>query len=339
MIKRIFFTIMLLFFIISLILFSSSNLQAAQNGLILWATSVVPSLFPFFVATELLALTNALQILSSIFNKFMKPIFNINGEGAFAIIMGLICGYPIGAKIVCDFRKNNILSKTECERLLSFTNNSNPIFIMGTVGIGMYGSSLIGFLLLITHILASFTVGFLFRFWKNINFDVNKSYVNTHKKRRISLSNIGEILSNSIYTSIKTLLMIGGFVVLFSVIISIIKTSHLLNIFTIIISPIFKLLHIPPLFTPSFFTGILEITNGIAIISNIQIKAISINIILTSFLLGMGGISIFLQIISIVSKTDLSIKPYIIGKLLQGILAVFYTFIFIKIFPIFNLNL
>ena len=84
---------------------------------------------------------------------------------------------------------------------------------------------------------------------------------------------------------------------------------------------------------------ILEITNGIKMISNIPYKTISVNIILTSFLLGFGGISILLQVLAITSKTDLSIKPYIYGKLLHGIIAAFYTYIFIKCFPFFNLNL
>lgn len=156
-----------LLFTICLILFSSSNLSAAKTGLSLWASSVVPSLFPFFIATELLSKTDIPRLLGKFFNFFMKPLFNIRGEGSFAFIMGIISGYPIGAKIACNFRKKNILNKIECERLLSFTNNSGPLFIIGTVGISMFGSSTIGFLLLITHILASLTVGFIFRFWKS----------------------------------------------------------------------------------------------------------------------------------------------------------------------------
>lgn len=120
-------------FTICLIIFSSSNIIAVKAGLKLWANSVIPSLFPFFVATELLLQTNFPYILGRIFNKLMKPLFNISGEGSFALIMGFISGYPIGAKIACNFRKANILSKTECERLLSFTNNSGPLFIVGTI--------------------------------------------------------------------------------------------------------------------------------------------------------------------------------------------------------------
>ena len=141
----------LVFFTICLVVFSNSNLKAAKNGLVLWANSVVPSLFPFFVATELLSYTNFTYYLGKLLNKFMKPLFNIRGEGSFAFIMGILSGYPMGAKIAANFRQNNICSKVECERLLSFTNNSGPLFIIGSVGISLFGNSTIGFLLLFTH--------------------------------------------------------------------------------------------------------------------------------------------------------------------------------------------
>ena len=114
--KRNFFAIIFLIFAFSLLLFSKNNLIAVKNGLTLWATSVVPSLFPFFVATELLLHTNIVNFFGRILNKYMKPIFNINGKGSFCFIMGLISGYPVGAKIACEFRKKNICSKVECER-------------------------------------------------------------------------------------------------------------------------------------------------------------------------------------------------------------------------------
>lgn len=341
-IKRNVFALIFLAFLFCLLCFSTSNLPAIKKGLSLWANSVVPSLFPFFVATELLMNTNFINILGTFFNKLMKPLFNIRGEGAFCFIMGLISGYPIGAKIACDFRKNNICSKEECERLLSFTNNSGPLFIVGTVGISCFKNSTIGLLLLITHILACITVGIIFRFWKYKrpnNLSINKKNTIYNKNKNVTFSNLGEILGKSITNSISTILMIGGFVVIFSSIISILKSSGFFNSITFLVSPIFNFLNIDTSFIFGILTGILEITNGISYISNICIKNISINIIITSFLLGFGGLSILLQVLSITSKTDLSIKPYIYGKLLHGILAAIYTFIFIYVFPFFNFNL
>ena len=256
--------------------------------------------------------------------------------------MGIISGYPIGAKIAANFRQNGICTKEECERLLSFTNNSGPLFIIGTVGITMFGNSTIGLLLLITHILACITVGIIFRFWKFGK--KSPDYVSTKtsassRYKNVTFSNLGEVLGKSITNSISTILMIGGFVVIFSSIISILKSSGILSSLVVLLTPAFNFLHIDSSFVYGILTGLLEITNGISSVSSINIKCISVNVIITAFLLGCGGLSVLLQVLSITSKTDLSIKPYFYGKLLHGVLAAFYTFIAISFFPFFNFNL
>lgn len=340
--KRNILPLTFLLFTFCLLIFSKSNLPAVKQGLNLWANSVVPSLFPFFVATELLMHTNIVTHLGNLLNKYMKPLFHVRGEGGFAFIMGIISGYPIGAKIACEFRKNNICTKEECERLLSFTNNSGPLFIIGTVGISMFQNTTIGILLFITHLLACLTVGIIFRFWKNKQHTFSK---NTQKKSAnssenfVTFSNLGEVIAQSITSSISTIFLIGGFVVIFSSIISILKASGILSFASLSISPIFKALNIDTSFAQGLLTGLLEITNGIQLISNITCKKISINILFTAFLLGFGGISIFLQVLSITSKTDLSVKPYIYGKLLHGLLATFYTYLAMNFIPFLNFDL
>lgn len=339
-IKQLLLPAILVLFTVCLVIFSNTNLLAAKNGLVLWANSIVPCLFPFFVATELLSYTNFTYYLGKVLHKIMKPLFNIRGEGSFAFIMGIISGYPIGAKIAANFRKNNICSKEECERLLSFTNNSGPLFIIGTVGITMFGNTTIGILLLITHLLSSITVGFIFRFWKYNSKSItssNNSYINSNEN--LSLSNLGGIIGNSITSSINTILLIGGFVVLFSVIISILQTSHLLDALTNFLNPLFNIFQIPNEFCTGFISGIFELTNGINIISTIHIKKLSINIILSAFILGLGGLSVLFQVWSTIAKTDLSIKPYILGKFLQACFSAFYTFLFLQSFTFFNFDL
>lgn len=160
--KKNLFSIIICIFLFLLLFFSKTNLIASKNGLILWATCIVPSLFPFFVAIELLNNTTIPNLFGKIFSKFMNPIFNVPGEGAYAFVMGVICGYPTGAKIIGDFYSNNFCTKSEAERMLAFTNNSGPLFVLGTVGVTFFGNTEIGFLLLITHLLSAVTVGITF---------------------------------------------------------------------------------------------------------------------------------------------------------------------------------
>ena len=244
-IKKVIIPFIFCVFTICLIIFSKTNLTATKSGLELWATSVLPSLLPFFIAVELLKYTDIIKILGKLFNPIMRPIFNVPGAASFALIMGIISGYPTGAKIVSDFKKEGICSDIECERLIAFTNNSGPLFIISTVGISFLGDTRTGILLFITHILACLSVGFLFRWWKSgkkSNYSNNSNSLSQPEKnnKKANLNNLGEILATSIMNSINTIIMIGGFVTIFSVIFSILKESQILNTFSILFEPFFK---------------------------------------------------------------------------------------------------
>ena len=378
-----------LFFVllaICFVIFSRSNLTAATNGLTLWATCVVPSLFPFFVISNLLSQTKVVSFVGRLLDKLMRPLFNVPGIGGFAFVMGLISGYPVGAKVVSDFREQGLVTKDEGERMLAFTNNSGPLFIISSVGISLFGDTTTGLLLLCTHILACVTVGILlgkfskksdeeFRRrnllkgtnykYKDSNFKVgytktysinkkedtysNKKYNTTANARtnkqkatsnsnNVTLKNLGEVLGNSINSSISTILMIGGFVVIFSVIISILNQTGALTAISKLFYPVLAFLGFDYNFAEPLVSGIIELTNGVNLVSGIHTKMISQNIILCAFLLGFGGFSVLLQVWSIISKTDLSIKKYLIGKFLQGIFAACYTFLALKFIPFINLD-
>ena len=289
----------------------------------------------------------------------MRPLFNVPGVGGFAFVMGLISGYPVGAKVVSDFRENGLVTKDEGERLLAFTNNSGPLFILSSVGIGLFGDTKTGLLLLCTHVLACITVGIIlgkfskksddeFRgIYRNCNSNLNNKSEQFSVKNRtanlgknsVTFKNLGEVLGNSINSSISTILMIGGFVVTFSVIISILNQTHALDLLSKFFNPILSFLGFDLSFAKPLLSGILELTNGVNLIANIHIKAISQNVILCAFLLGFGGLSVLLQVFSIVAKTDLSMKKYFIGKFLQGIFAAIYTFLALKFIPFINLDI
>ena len=353
---------------IYLVIFSKSNLTAAKNGLTLWATCVVPSLFPFFVITNLLSHTKVVSFTGKLLDKFMRPLFNVPGIGGFVFVMGLISGYPVGAKVVSDFRQEGLVTKDEGERMLAFTNNSGPLFIISSVGISLFGDTTTGLLLLCTHVLACITVGIILGKFskksdeefrakiifsqrnsthfienslhnKTTNRNNSVSNFSASKSQNVTFKNLGEVLGSSINNSISTILMIGGFVVIFSVIISILNQTHALDFLSKFFNPILAFLGFDLNFAKPLLSGILELTNGVNLISGVHIKAISQNVILCAFLLGFGGFSVLLQVFSIVARTDLSMKKYFIGKFMQGIFASIYTFLALKFIPFINLDI
>ncbi len=333
-----------LIFIICLIIYSNTAVKSALNGLSLWASVVVPSLFPFFVASEIMNSSGFTKAAGSLLEPLMRPLFNVPGCASFALALGVTSGYPVGAKITTDMRKSGSLTKHEAERLLAFTNNSGPLFIIGAVGTGMLGSPVIGLFLFICHLISCITVGFIFRYYKQNSSQVTKKrsslmQYNTNKKRLSDIKNqmlttnytkinFGSLLGNAIKSSVSTILTIGGFIVLFSVIIALMNETGTINSISEAISHLLKQI-IPADTIKNLVSGILsgmfEITTGSGLISQGTSEPLALKLPAISFLIGWAGLSVHSQVMSIVSETDINIRPYLAGKFIQGILAALYT--------------
>jgi len=224
--KKLVSTISVLF-LISLLLYSKTNMEAVTQGLNLWINHVIPSLFPFLIATEILYHTNIVTMMGKILAKPIHKLFNVPGEGAFALMMGIVSGYPSGAKIVSHLKSQKVVNTEEAERLIAFTNNSGPLFILGTVGISLLHNAKIGYILLISHLISCLLVGLVFRNWKKSTSILKQEY---SIEKETSSKNLGEILSDGIQNAVRTIIMIGGFIVFFSVLLSILQASGIFQV-------------------------------------------------------------------------------------------------------------
>ena len=173
-----------------------------------------------------------------------------------------------------------------------------------------------------------FLLGFIFRWWKC---NTHTLFTRADKKRETSYSNLnfnnlGEVLSISIQKAIHSVVIIGGFVVLFSVIVSMLNSSRIFNILNFLLCPLLEAFHVPANYLQGIITGIIEVTNGVKLTA---INTNPISIIICSFLLGFGGISVLLQVLSITSKAKISIKPYIIGKFLQASISAIFMYFWV----------
>ncbi len=337
--KAYFLPALAVIFLLCLIIFSDTAVKSAAKGIELWLNIVFPSLFPFFVGSELLNKTGLVKTAGALLEPVMRPIFNVPGCGSFPFAMGITSGYPIGAKITADMREQELITKTEAERLLAFTNNSGPLFIMGAVSVGMYGMPQIGMLLLLCHILACITVGVAFRFykrWDKSGSKKTKPYAKSLKAKapnmnRASSENAGSLLGNAVKGSVQSMLAIGGFIILFSVIINLLMEAGIIGTLTDIIYSIASPLGADKDIIRSALCGFFEITTGANIASKAQSAPFIQQLTVTSIIIGWAGLSVHSQVISIISNTDISALPYLMGKLLQGIVSGIYTYTGMKI--------
>ena len=122
------FSVLLLF--LTMLLFPAPVLKGASDGLLLWFHTVLPTLLPFILVCDLMLHTRAIHWIARIGNRLFSRLFRTSSYGSFSILAGFLCGYPIGAKVTTDLLLSGLISRSEACYLLSFCNNTSPMFVI-----------------------------------------------------------------------------------------------------------------------------------------------------------------------------------------------------------------
>lgn len=323
---------------ICLLIMPNETLSASKRGLDIWTSSVFPSLLPFFVMGEILIGFGVVHFIGVLFEPVMKPIFNVPGVGSFIWAMGMASGYPAGAKFTARMRQEGQLNKVQAERLIAFTNASNPLFIIAVVSVSFLKAPRLGLLLVIAHYGSNLIVGLFMRFYKieaqsQVRSTSNKNiwrraFETLHQTRIEQNKPFGKLFGDAVIHSVQTLLMIGGFIMFFSVFSSILIETGILVGISRIFEVIFRLFNLSPSLALPFSTGIFEITLGIQQIANYSDEVLKIKAVLVSVLLAFNGLSVHAQVASLLADTDISYFPYFIGRLLQGVFSACIVLLF-----------
>ena len=317
---------------ILVIIFSEEAFNAALEGLKVWWDIVFPSLLPFFIIAEILMGLGVVHFMGALLEPLMRPLFRVPGVGAFAMAMGLASGYPIGAKITASLRRKNLCNKVEGERLVSFTNTADPLFMIGAVAVGMFHRADLGIIIAAAHYISSLILGFILRFYKgdsresrfmeksckqNIFFYALTELIEARKNDGRSL---GELLGDSIKESISTLLLIGGFIILFSVITRIFIVTGFINMISNLLLYLLSPLGISQAMVLPLFSGFFEITNGTNLSSQAQAPLLH-QVMIANAIIAWSGLSVHAQVATMLNGTDIKLKPYILARILHSILA------------------
>lgn len=263
---------------------------AAAEALALCARSVIPALFPFLVVSSLLLSLGLGELLSPMLAGLMEPLFRVDGVGSSALLLGLVGGYPIGAKTAADLYRRGRLSRPEAERLLSFCNNSNPVFLISVLGAGAFGSVRAGVWLWLIHLLSALLTGLLFR---GRGRGPTRREMGTAAFQAVSLSSafvaaVGESLSG--------MLSVCAFVTFFYVL------ARPLTALGGWLGPT--------------LVGLTELFSLTPLL-----RADRFSFILASAMAGWGGLSVLCQTAAVLEGSGLCLRSCAAGKAVQGLLA------------------
>jgi len=307
------------------------SLNSAIAGINTWFNIILPSLLPFFIISEILIGLGFVDFIGKLLEPLMKPLFNIPGEGAFPLTMSLLSGYPVGTKITSRLIEEKLITKNEGNRLICFTSTSGPLFMLGAVSIGMLNDSKISPLIIIPHYLSVLVLGLFFSFYnssntplikrqkRNIFQEIQDSYITWSKTKK----SIGSLIAKSVKESMDTIILIGGLIIFYSVLVEVLFSMKFFNTILYYIS---NLLNLDSQLIKGTIIGFFEMTIGCKNISLSNISFIN-KILVINFLIGWGGLSVHSQALSFINSTDLNSKLYIISKFFHGILSAIFGYI------------
>lgn len=305
---------MLVLAALALVLWPREAMESVKAGLKLCGNVIVPSLFPFFVLSFLVVELGMSRYLGRLMQPLMVPLFRVNGACASALALGVIGGYPVGARTAIALYESGQCSRTEAERLLAFCNNSGPAFILGVVGAGVFGSGTMGLLLYLTHILASLCVGLLFRFYRP------GEGPRSHRERgaQFQTARFSLAFTRSVTGAAQSSLNICAFVLLFAVVIRLLTLAGILDLLAAGLAALFSPLGFTQEWARRLLTGLLEISSGVSSLSGGSLTG---RMSMAAFMLGWAGLSVHCQVLSFLGDSGLSMGTYFVGKLLHGLFS------------------
>ena len=297
--KNIILTVVLVIFLLNIDLV----IKSVNDSCILFFNKIFVSVFPFIILSDILLYYDYHLFLEKIFGKTLSKLFNVKKSTSIIFILSLLTCAPNNAIYIKDMLERNEIDINEAEIILTYTSFSSISFVIGTIGVYLYKSIIIGLILWLIILLNNILIGISLRNKKTIS---NSNAITNNKQ----ISNIFLLLKESTIKGINTSFIILGNLIVFSIMINLfLKYIHLNNIIS------------------SIIIGFIEMTNGIIMTSNLNISLLS-KIFITSFILTFSSMSVLFQSFSILSNYKINIKKILI-KLVFSLFYLLMSIIFL----------
>lgn len=273
---------------------SSLSLAYAALGLRLWYEKMVPVLFPFMVLSGTLIRMGLVESLIRPIRPFFGKLFRISDPAVYTILMGFLCGFPMGARTTAEFRNRQELSVAEGQFLLAFCNNFGPVYFLGFVLPSLHRTLTLPYLMGMYGIPVIYGLFLRYTVYRTRLQDTSMvSQPVTKSSVRVSLP---DALDDAVNAAGLSILQLGGYMIFF-------------NLLNLLPGLILRQSHL--------FAPLLEITGGLQLLEGRYP-------LYTLLLLPFGGLSCIVQTAGCIRNTGLSLKKYIIHKLVLTLLTAFY---------------
>lgn len=311
----VFLTVLSLTLLWFLLVFPQEALPAARDGLSLWMNTLIPTLLPFLILSDLLMKTGTIERLLKPLGSLFSVCFGLTPSGGYAMLLGLVCGFPMGARLSGELFKQGQITREEAEYLLTFASCASPAFLISYLGVGCFQGKLPVIRILLPVYLADLVcmVIFRIRYHRFAHYPMPENIpMSKHKKETSGTSSPGVLLDVSIMNGFETITRLGGYLLLFSI----------LNAAIAHYWPFSRNLLLP-------LSGMMELTTGLHSLSQSMLTTDQ-KYLLSMAMVSFGGACVLAQTRSCLDQS-LSVKPYFIAKLLNMMLTVLLGSVLLQI--------
>ncbi|WP_018084852.1 sporulation integral membrane protein YlbJ [Desulfurispora thermophila] len=334
--------LLIIFILLALVTYPALSFQGAQNGVKLWLNVVFPALLPFFIASELLMNSGLVHFFSILLEPLMRPLFRLPGSASLVLCAGYTSGYPIAAVMIARLRRDGLCTPGEAARLLSFSSNASPLFMLTAVAVGMLGNQQLGLYIAASHYLANLTIGLLLRFFNApprtgfaSPFHTGVLLQRAWREYLLIQSRdnrpVGKILADAVRQSVNNLLAIGGYVVFFAVLINLFKELQIIHHTAALLAQTLTPLGLPAEITPALAAGLWEMTVGCQQATMAPAELLT-KLQAISIILAWSGISVLTQTAAMLAGSGVSLRLFLLMRPVHAALACLYITIFYKHF-------
>lgn len=314
--KRYFTKILIIVLFFLMLLFPQETFSGASNGLMLWFRTVLPTLLPFVIFSNLLLYTHAVDLIARLLGPVLGRLLHVSDYGAFAVLAGFLCGYPMGSKVTADLLREGHISWNEASYLLSFCNNTSPIFIISYVVLKGLGDETLILPSLIILLSSPLLASFLFRrkwLCNASSAGINHPAAGNSAIVKAQVSSGSNLVDLCIMNGCETITKVGGYIMLFSIFLTLATKLPIT----------FAFYHY--MLLPS-----LEVTNGISLLSLAPLSG-GLKFLLCMMQTSFGGWCAVAQTKCMLADTGLSIRPYITEKLVTMLITSLLTISYLKL--------
>ncbi|GGG76330.1 sporulation integral membrane protein YlbJ [Paenibacillus radicis (ex Gao et al. 2016)] len=319
--------------------FPSQTLESSLRGVMIWWQVLFPALFPFLVISELMLGFGIVHFFGKLLDPLMRPLFRLPGIGSFVVAMGYVSGYPVGAKLTVQLWEQRLVNRAEGERLVAFTTTSDPVFLIGAVSLGFFHNAALAPILATAHYVGALIIGLLMRFHdrkapmsgphrrptnnqgKRRESRIASALKAMHEARLLDGRSLGKLLQDSIQSALRLMIVIGGLVVFFSVVIEMLTRTGVAEAMSELLRILFQWFGLPLQLADAVIYGLFEVTLG-AKAAGSSGTLLMHQVAIAAWVLSWGGLSVHAQVVSLLSRTDMRYAPLLVSRMLHGFISI-----------------